>query len=68
MDDDDGPVCPLPQLKKDCEPKCVPAYNAYKACLERIKAKGGGDCEPYYFDWLSCIDKCAMPHIMHKLK
>ena len=27
-----------------------------------------GDCEPYYFDWLKCIDKCAMPHIMQKLK
>ena len=27
-----------------------------------------GDCEPYYFDWLKCLDKCAMPHIMQKLK
>ena len=30
--------------------------------------KRAGDCEPYYFDWLKCIDKCAMPHIMQKLK
>ena len=27
-----------------------------------------GDCEPFYFDWLKCIDKCAIPHIMGKLK
>ena len=27
-----------------------------------------GDCEAWYFDWLKCIDKCAMPHIMQKLK
>ena len=32
------------------------------------KKKTAGDCEPYYFDWLKCIDKCAMPHIMQKLK
>ena len=32
------------------------------------KKKRAGDCEPYYFDWLKCIDKCAMPHIMQKLK
>jgi len=32
------------------------------------KTKRAGDCEPYYFDWLKCIDKCAMPHIMQKLK
>ena len=28
-------------------------------CVERIRAKGEGECEPYYFDWLKCIDKCV---------
>ena len=35
---------------------------------DRTTKKTAGDCEPYYFDWLKCIDKCAMPHIMQKLK
>jgi len=68
MDEDEEVVCPLPELRKACEPKCSSAYAHYKACVERITAKGSGDCEPYYFDWLKCIDKCAMPQIMQKLK
>jgi hypothetical protein len=32
-----------------------------KACVGRITAKGHGDCEPYYFDLLKCIDKCVRP-------
>ena len=35
---------------------------------DRTTTNPAGDCEPYYFDWLKCIDKCAMPHIMQKLK
>ncbi|KAH8063863.1 ubiquinol-cytochrome-c reductase [Aureococcus anophagefferens] len=86
---DEEPVCPLPAMRKACEPKCTDAYKAYLSCVDRIEAKGGGatrrrssrpgsrtprahpwasDCEPYYFDWLKCLDKCAMPHIMQKLK
>lgn len=75
-------MCPLPELRKSCEPKCKSFYAHYEACKERIEKKGAGDCEPYYFDWLKCIDKCvsylssiafvicaqAMPQIMAKLK
>ena len=80
MDDDEEVVCPLPKMKKDCEPKCASTFAHYLACVDRITAKGSGDCEPYYFDYLKCIDKCvrfslfyktisqAMPHIMSKLK
>ena len=38
------------------------------AIAATTQKKRAGDCEPYYFDWLKCIDKCAMPHIMQKLK
>ena len=38
------------------------------ATAATAQKKRAGDCEPYYFDWLKCIDKCAMPHIMQKLK
>ena len=42
-----------------------PPSHATAATTQKKRA---GDCEPYYFDWLKCIDKCAMPHIMQKLK
>ena len=42
-----------------------PPSHAIAATTQKKRA---GDCEPYYFDWLKCIDKCAMPHIMQKLK
>jgi len=52
------------------------AQHAIVATTQKKRAIAGtapqkptaGDCEPYYFDWLKCIDKCAMPHIMQKLK
>jgi len=65
---DEEPVCPLPSLRKACEPKCADVFKTYLACADRIEQKGSGDCEAWYFDWLKCIDKCAMPHIMQKLK
>ena len=42
--------------------------NRHRTPPPRPHKKRAGDCEPYYFDWLKCIDKCAMPHIMQKLK
>ena len=44
------------------------AATAQHATAATAQKKRAGDCEPYYFDWLKCIDKCAMPHIMQKLK
>ena len=58
------------------EPTASPASNAEsraltahrlhppsgpQACVARIEAKGHGECEPYYFDFLKCVDKhvCA---------
>ena len=41
---------------------------SYAIAATAHQKKRAGDCEPYYFDWLKCIDKCAMPHIMQKLK
>ena len=54
------------------EPPCASPHNRSPRHAHAIAAttqkKRAGDCEPYYFDWLKCIDKCAMPHIMQKLK
>ena len=39
-----------------------------QACSQRIKVRGVGDCEPVYFDFLHCVDKCAAPQIMKHIK
>ena len=46
----------------------IAAIAQHATAATAHKKKRAGDCEPYYFDWLKCIDKCAMPHIMQKLK
>ena len=40
----------------------------YQECLVRNAEKKGFDCEPYYFDLLKCVDKCAIPQIGKMLK
>jgi len=39
-----------------------------QACVERITAKGAGECEPYYFDFLKCVDKCVAPKAFADLR
>lgn len=57
--DEEDPVCPIPAIAEACKPKCKPFLEKYNACAERIAKKGEGDCEPWYFDYLHCIDKCV---------
>ncbi|CAM9605635.1 unnamed protein product [Pylaiella littoralis] len=40
----------------------------YKACIERVTSKGFGTCEPWFFDIVTCVDKCAAPKIMKATK
>eukprot|EP00620_Florenciella_sp_RCC1587_P020959 CAMPEP_0182556566 /NCGR_PEP_ID=MMETSP1324-20130603/789_1 /TAXON_ID=236786 /ORGANISM="Florenciella sp., Strain RCC1587" /LENGTH=69 /DNA_ID=CAMNT_0024768475 /DNA_START=48 /DNA_END=257 /DNA_ORIENTATION=+ len=69
MADEEDPVCQLPQIKEACKTSaCASTLSHYTECVERINAKGGGDCEPYYFDLLKCVDKCAIPQIGKILK
>ncbi|KAF1779605.1 Ubiquinol-cytochrome C reductase hinge domain [Phytophthora cactorum] len=56
---DEEPVDVMPAIRKACEPKCEQSFNAYQACLDRVKAKGVGACDGQYFDFLHCIDKCV---------
>ncbi|KAJ1412689.1 hypothetical protein B484DRAFT_352985 [Ochromonadaceae sp. CCMP2298] len=65
---DEEPLCVLPQLTKLCEPKCVAPFKQYNDCSKRLDAGKAGDCEPWYFDYLKCIDKCRVPQIMKHLK
>ena len=57
--DEEDPVCPIPAIAEACKPKCKSFLEKYNACAERIEKKGEGDCEPWYFDYLHCIDKCV---------
>jgi hypothetical protein len=35
------------------------AYHLPQECSKRIAGGKEGDCEPWYFDYLKCIDKCV---------
>jgi len=65
---EEEPVDILPQLRKDCLKTCPGPQAAYKACTKRIEAKGEGDCEAWYFDMLTCVDKCVAPQVMKYTK
>eukprot|EP00552_Chaetoceros_brevis_P003238 CAMPEP_0197736322 /NCGR_PEP_ID=MMETSP1435-20131217/1615_1 /TAXON_ID=426625 /ORGANISM="Chaetoceros brevis, Strain CCMP164" /LENGTH=67 /DNA_ID=CAMNT_0043324425 /DNA_START=35 /DNA_END=238 /DNA_ORIENTATION=+ len=65
---DEEPVDPLPGIREACLPKCPVPKKAYEACIKRIEAKGEGDCEAWYFDMLTCVDKCAAPQILSLTK
>lgn len=49
-------------------PPCATSCLLRQACSERIEAKGAGECEQWYFDFLKCVDKCAAPKIFSRLK
>jgi ubiquinol-cytochrome c reductase subunit 6 len=55
-------------IKDECRSSCPDAVKEYNACVERITAKGSGECEPYYFDLIKCIDKCAAPKYWQNIK
>lgn len=58
----------MPELRENAKGSCKAPFAAYEACIERIKAKGHGECEPYYFDYLKCVDKNSIPKIFKYLK
>ena len=60
-------VAPASRIRASRAPRHTTARRTHAIAATTHK-KRAGDCEPYYFDWLKCIDKCAMPHIMQKLK
>ena len=40
----------------------------YTDCVERIRSKGEGDCEAWFFDIMKCADKCIAPKIFKLTK
>lgn len=56
---DEEPVDPKPILEKQCHSSCTTPWTAYQKCETRIKEKGFGDCEAWYFDYWKCVDKCV---------
>ena len=58
--DEEEPVCQKPIIEEHCEKHhCESAVEKYKACQERVTAKGSGSCEGYAFDLWHCIDHCV---------
>ncbi len=50
---------PKPKVDASCHKSCLREFSEYEKCKERIKAKGTGSCEPWFFDYQKCIDKCV---------
>ena len=57
-----------PEIEATCKPQCIKQLMAYQACTKRIEAKHNGHCTGQYFDYWSCVDKCAAPKIFSVLK
>ncbi len=68
LQSEEDPVDILPQLRQDCLKTCPAPKANYEACVKRIESKGEGDCEAWYFDMLSCVDKCVAPKIFKYTK
>lgn len=66
--EDSEPVSPLPALTEACKPKCKSQLASYESCVDRIKKKGHGECEPWFFDYMKCIDKCRVPELFRTVK
>lgn len=52
-------VDPKPIIEKQCHTPCVAYWNEYLACGQRIQGKKEATCEPQYFDYWKCVDKCV---------
>ena len=55
----DEPVDIKEQLEKVCHKPCANEFKLYEKCVDRVKAKGSGQCEPWSFDYIHCVDKCV---------
>lgn len=48
-----------PRKLTTCYPSAVLWFSGGQACIERVANKGFGTCEPWFFDYVSCVDKCV---------
>ena len=58
-----------PSIEAKCQAttKCARLLVEYKACAERIEAKGEGTCTGQYMDLAGCIDHCVAHNLFDKL-
>ncbi|GAQ81258.1 ubiquinol-cytochrome c reductase subunit 6 [Klebsormidium nitens] len=70
MADDEDPVDLKPEIEEDCKPKCAKPLFKYNECKERVEKDTTGEkhCTGQYFDFWSCIDKCAANKTFSHLK
>lgn len=55
----DDPVDPKPALEKKCKEPCTPLWDLYLKCETRVAKSKEGTCEPWFFDYTKCVDKCV---------
>ena len=47
------------KIEAGCHKSCLKPFSEIAKCEERIKAKGEGNCSPWSFDYIKCIDACV---------
>ena len=65
---EDEVVDPTPAIREECRKTCPKQQDLYKACIGRITAKGEGDCEAWFLDLMTCMDKCVAPKLFKATK
>ena len=53
-------------ISKVCHNSCKHVFEEYEACGKRIEADNDGGkahCEPQFFEYLHCVDKCVCVYI-----
>ena len=65
---DEEVVDPMPKLREECRPSCPKQVKDYNACISRITEKKEGDCEAWFIDLITCVDKCVAPKVFQLTK
>jgi hypothetical protein len=47
---------------------CPKEEKLYNACIQRIEERKEGDCEIWFMDLITCVDKCLAPKIFKATK
>ena len=50
---------PKPALEAKCHAPCKPLHDLVTACADRVAKAGTGTCEPWFYDYVKCVDKCV---------
>lgn len=65
---DEEIVDPGASIREECKKTCPKQQSHYDACVGRITEKKEGDCEAWFIELVTCIDKCVAPKVFQVTK